>query len=351
MKNMINLIRNANASTLDTYKGIHWVLMELVSPYARGCAVIALSFLLVSVGCLSAIPLTLQHIYDAYARGDLELAQNYLWYTLLISISGSFFGTLHDHFREKTWNRNYFTINVTLAQKLFDRTYDEILGENSEIGAEQIESTKDRAQNILYLLLFEAPVVIISIVTATIFIFLICSQAGAGLIFLTIFNLTWFYLFNTTIDRKMKPIDKTFRRANRRLVEKLNLAASVKASGVEKRVVEEVGEEFKMPLEQDLYIWAYWFQKFDSIRRLVNACAPVGVVLYGITYTTMTVGELSAVTSWVFTVSREYGFIGNLMRQLTSQISRIKAARESLSKPPLFNFEAGIIYERNKDVS
>ncbi len=346
MQNSKRLFHEANASAIDTYRGVRWVLMELVSSHARTHAAIALSFLMLSVGCLTAIPFTLQFVFDAYAEGNSVLALHYVWYTAGVSIGAAVFGTLHDHYRERTWNRNYFTINLTLVRKLFERTYDEVLGENSEIGAEQIESTKDRAQNILYLLLFETPVVVASIISATLFIFLINTQAGVGLVLLTLFNLTWFYFFNTKIDEKMEPIDKAFRRTNRRLVEKLNLVASVKAAGVEKRVEDEIGEELKVPLEEDLKIWAYWFQQFDVFRRLINAIAPILVVMYGIAYASMTIGELTAVTSWVFMVSREYGFIGHLMRHLTSQVSRIKAAREALSKPPAFNFETGIIYER-----
>jgi hypothetical protein len=45
-------------------------------------------------------------------------------------------------------------------------------------------------------------------------------------------------------------------------------------------------------------------------------------------------------------ISREYGFIGHLMRHLASQVARIKATREALCKPPAFVYDTGITYER-----
>ncbi len=347
MRSFSTVLHEANTSAKETYDGCHWIFTKLVSRYARKQASLALICLLVSILCLMAIPLTLKYIIDAYAQEDQTAAIYYLGFTTVCAVVATIFGTLHDHFREKAWNRNYFTINIRLMRMLFSRTLDEILGENSEIGAEQIESTKDRAQNILYLLLFESPVVLATILSATIFIWFIDPVVGMCAICLTIFNLLWFFFFNTTIDAKMEIIDRDFRRAGRRLIEKLNLVLSAKAGGVEDKLVDETAAEIKGPLLADLKIWAYWFQYVDFTRRLVNALVPPATLLYGIVYSDWSTGSLAAISSWMFMISREYGFIGHLMRHLTSQVARVKAARQTLSTQSLFSYDKGLVYERS----
>ena len=227
------------------------------------------------------------------------------------------------------------------------RTLDEIVAENSEVGAEQIESLKDKVQNILYLFLFESSIVLTTIFTATGFVYVVDARAGICLTLLTAFNLTWFFLLNTSLDEKMEPVDLAFRRATRRIVEKLNLVASVKAAGVEEKMVAEIEAELAPPLAADFKVWGVWFLLIDTIRRLLNMLAPILLLMYGVTLHHWTPGTLAAVSSWAFMIANEYGFVGHLMRHLASLVARIKATREALSCAPAFNYNTGIVYERN----
>jgi ABC-type multidrug transport system fused ATPase/permease subunit len=229
---------------------------------------------------------------------------------------------------------------------MYSRTLDEIVAEDSEVGAEQIESLKDKVQNILYLFLFESSIVLTTIIAATGFMYLVDVYAGLFITALTIFNLLWFFILNTTLDEKMEPVDLAFRRATRRIVEKLNLVASVKAAGVEEKMVEEIASELTPPLQADFKVWGIWFLSIDTIRRVINMAAPILLLMYGVLTHTWTPGTLAAVSSWAFMISREYGFIGHLMRHLASQVARIKATREALSKAPAFNYHTGIVYRR-----
>lgn len=342
----MTLYRDARDSTAETYEGVRWVLSELISPYAKIRAAIALLFLFGSILCLTAIPFVMKYVIDAKAVGDITMALWYLNGILVIGVLATIFGSSHDHFREKAWNRNFFTIHVNLVHKLFRRTLNEIIGENSEVGAEQIESLKDRAQNIMYLLFFESPVVLVTIVTSTGFIFLIDASVGVAMCGLTAFNIAWFFFFNTYLDDKMGPIDEKFRRAGRRMIEKINMPSSIKTTGTELKIERQIGNEIAEPLAEDLKVWAYWFQLVDFWRRLVNTIVPYVVLYFGITSTNWSLGELAAISGWVWAISREYGFIGHLMRHLTHQISRIKATRLALSKEPNFTIDTGIIYER-----
>jgi len=346
MKTLIQIWRAANDSAAETFAGCKWVWDELVSPYARTQVGFSLTFLFLSTIGLMAIPYLMRDVIDAYSNNDTAFALFVLTIAMVVGLLQTFCNSLHDHFRERAWNRNYHTIHTTLVRKMYGRTLDEIVAEDSEVGAEQIESLKDKVQNILYLFLFESPIVMTTVIVATGFVYVVDVRAGVFLTLLTVFNLLWFFLLNTSLDSKMEPVDRDFRRANRRIVEKLNLFASVKAAGVEDKMVAEIGTELTPPLQADFKVWGIWFISIDSVRRVINMLAPILLLMYGVVTQEWTYGTLAAVSSWAFMISHEYAHIGHLMRQLASQVARIKATREALSYAPDFDYNIGITYER-----
>ncbi|MEK7639186.1 MAG: hypothetical protein AAB388_03435 [Patescibacteria group bacterium] len=342
------LYTNAALSAAETLTGCRWVLDELVGNEAKRQIVIALFCLFVGATATSvAVPFVMRFVIDSENVGNKEAT-----YLLLLALSGvltvgTVFGSFHDHYRERAWNQNFFTVHTRLVRKMFERPYDEIISEQSEVGAEQIESVKDKVQNILYLFLFESSIVFSTIIGATIFLFLTSTLAAVVAVLQTIFNLVWFFFCNAALDAKMGALDEQFRRFSRRTVEKLHMVASVKAGGVENKTAMQVGEEIKKPLAEDLQIWAYWFQRVDFSRRLINTLTPVGILAYGV-HESWTAGTLAAVSSLMFMISREYGFIGHLMRHLAAQVARIRATREALTKKPAFDYNTGIEFTEEK---
>jgi len=344
---MWKLFRDATASAHDTLEGCWWVFQELISTYARRRVLYALICLVAATAAAMATPFMMKYVIDAVIIDERWYAVQLLLALAVIGVFGTITRSLHDYFRESAWNRNYFTVHTRLVHKLYRRTLDEIVADSSEIGAEQIESLKDRVQNIMYLFLFESSIVLCTIVIASVFVFFLDPVAGFVAVGLTVFNLVWFFLFHASLDAKMEPIDLAFRKASRRIVEKLNLVSSVKAAGVEQKVEQQIGDELREPLAADFKIWGVWFQRLDYVRRTINGLVPVAVVLYGILNAGWSGGTVAAISTLVFLIAQEYGHVGHLMRHLTSQVARIKATRLALLNPPAFTYDVGIVYERS----
>lgn len=341
-----NLWTKASNSALETYQGCAWVFSELISAEAKADIVRSLSFLVLATMAGMATPFLIQYVIDAHGTGDTNEALLFLTGIGLAGIIGTIANSLQDHFREKVWIQNFYTVRVGLVNRMFRRSLNEIISEDSEVGPEQIDSVIEKVRTILYMFLFESSIVIATIAGATAFLFVIDLWVGVAAVLLTLFNITWFFFINASLDERMQPIDKDFRRATRRLVEKLSMALSVKSGGVEQKIEEQIGDELKKPLAADFAIWGIWFQWVDVSRRLVNTIAPVAILMFGVTSTDWSSGTVASVSSLVFMISREYGFIGQLMRHLASQVARIKATREALSIPPAFNYDEGIEYKR-----
>ncbi len=341
----MQLFRSARISARETYEGLRWVWDEMVSMQSRRHQTIALGFLVLTNLCLMAVPYAFKEVIDAHTSADFLTRNRWLWQTAVIAVGAALLNVVYDYFREHAWNNNYLNTNLTVLKKLFSRTIDELVNESSDIGIEQAESIKDRVQNILYLFMFELSVVFVTIMTATALVFTLDPVAGSMVLSLTLFNVLWFLFFNAKLDAAMDKIDKQFRRANRRMVEKLMFAQSVKAAGVEHKVARQVEAEISDPLRADLKIWAGWFLQIEAVRRIVNALVPIGIIWYGIAVSNWSAGTISAMFFWIFLISREYGFVGHLMRHLSSQVARLKAARKALSNEPAFCFDVGVSYQ------
>lgn len=331
----------------EMYKGLRWIWTDLLSFYGKKNALYALALLIVAMFMLMTIPLTMKEVIDAVHRNN---EQDAVWWLIFgtggVTLCAVLLISLHDHFRELAWNDNYASVTHSLVQKLFERPLETLLGENNEVGAEQIESAKDRVQNILYLLLFESAQVLTAIIPVILLTATIDLVAGIGIFFLTIGNICWFLYFNTLIDEKMGDIDRDFRRANRRLIEKMYFCFSVKAGGVEDKIQQQIIVELACPLEADKRIWAYWFLYVETVRKVLNYTIPITILLYGISTAKWTPGELTAISTWMFLISDKFGFLGHLMRHLTAQVARVKAVRNALTEPLPFTHNNGIVYTR-----
>ncbi|MEX0917930.1 MAG: hypothetical protein WDZ93_02140 [Candidatus Paceibacterota bacterium] len=332
----------------EMFEGIKWIWTEIIEQESRTNAKKAICFLIAAMFTLMFIPYTWKFVADAMHAGQTNLAL--LW--LVFGTGGAGLSTvalisLHDHYRERAWNSNYSSVVNSLVRKLYERILEELLGDGSEVGAEQIESTKDKVENILYMLLFESPQVLASITPAIIFMGVVDWRAGLVAFGLLVLNVLWFLYFNTRIDEKMGDLDEQFRTANRRMVEKMYFAYSVKAAGVEQKMQQQIAQEVAEPLMADLKIWAYWFIYVESVRKGINYVTPVLFLGYGIYSELWTVGDFLAIAAWFFLLTERFGLVGHFMRHLTANVARIKATREKLSKPSLFHFNKGTIYERS----
>lgn len=341
----MELLQRALASAQDTFVGLKWVNDEMITPEIRKHMLYALLFLIAGNTSLMLVPYTFGELLAAEQANDQLLSNQWIMFGVTTSITAALLSIGYDHFRERAWNAKYLTSNITVMGKLLERTIEELIDDKSEIGVEHAESIKDRVKNIIYLVLFDFSVVLVTIASANTLTFTVDGLTGWLLLLVTLFNLGWFFIWNAAIDEKMEVVDEEFRRASRRMVDKLTVAPlSIKSAGVEKKVEEQTRNEIQVPLKKDLHIWAIWFLKIETMRRVVNAIAPFAIILVGLRYGSLDPTKATAAFVWVFLVTREYGFIGHLMRHLAGEVARLKAARVALTQPPSFRTTSGAPY-------
>ncbi len=338
-------LRSVHVTYFETKETLTWVWNTILSEYGRQKVVISITLLLIALTISMADTYIAKEVIDCISAGDRERA---LILTLIgvggLMIVARLLTSVHEFTRELGWNNNYLSVISNLTQLFFSRTAGEMLNESNEVGAEQVESAKDRIQNILYMVLFECPVVVLGLLTATAFMFTIDMFAGIGMIVLVAGNVIWFLYCNALIDSKMESVDRGLRRANRRMIERWNFALSTKTSGVEDKIHHHIVEETKTPLDADKRIWAYWFIPLDFVRGSINVTTMTTVLSYGILYGNWSGGDFAAIFFWFTMAIDRFGYLGHLMRHLTSQVVRIKAVRTVLESQPKFRYDEGIVY-------
>lgn len=345
-RSLVDVLVSVRDTYYETKTSLFWV-WGILSPYGRRKAMLSTGVLLLALFVGMGVTYVAKEVIDALANNARDYA---LTLTIFgvggITVLTQLMTGYQAYTRELAWNDNYKSVINSLTALFFMRTAGEMVAENNEVGAEQVESAKDRIQNILYMILFEGPTFVLGMFTAALLIFTIDSLAGVSVFVLILLNIGWFLYFNSLIDEKMEEIDKGFRRANRRMIERWNFALSTKTNGVEDKVSEQISDEITEPLYADRAIWAYWFIPIDFIRGTVNNIALTGILCYGILYAQWSAGDFAAIFFWLMTMLDRFGYVGHLMRHLTSQVVRVKAVRVALSNEPLFRYDVGIVYNK-----
>lgn len=341
----MSLLKNAAASAYETYLGISWVYREMTAPQSRRQIPFAYLRLFGATLCLMALPYTINQIIEVIDSGDRADAAKWILGYGILSFLGMLLGVSYDILRERIWNRNYLSANLNTMHKLLRQTIETLMSSESKIGAEHVESIKDRVQNIMYLFLFELSTTLLLMISTTLFLFTGDFEGASVMLLLTLFNFGWFFVWNAEMNRRMKPVEEGFLTSQSMLVEFVTFATSVKAAGVERKVEGIVKDAITDPLGKDLHLWAIWWQRLEIIRKSVNVFVPLGVIYYGVLIDQWSLGTIAAMSAWIVVLTQEYGNIGHMMRHLASNVARLKEARVELEKLRPFEYDQGIIYQ------
>lgn len=330
----------------ETQAILSWVWLEIVSAKGRKYTIRALATMFATMLLTMSLTFVMKEIVNALAADQKTLAL----LLLLIGVGGLYLAAIlleayHDFMRELAWNDNYGSVVTGLSQLFFGRTVGEMIAEDHEVGPEQVESAKDRVQNILYLVLFEGSAVVTTVIAATLLMFTVDVMAASVMVGVTLANVGWFLYINSELDIKIKDIDEAMRRASRRTVEKWNFNMSTKTNGVEDKTCRQIQAEIAEPLKADMKLWAYWYIPVDLIRMAANSAVAVAILAYGIVWGHWSPGNFAAIFAWMSLVMEKYGFLGHLMRHMTSQVARIKAIHSFLTTEPPFSHEVGVEYQ------
>lgn len=327
-------------------KTLHWIIFNIMSGRARSLAVVAIVLMLFSVFVMTGSVYLVRFVVDALTRSNtLEAILILVFGMGSLLVLGQLLLSWHDHARERLWNDNFKNSAVVLTQLYFSRTVAELASESNGVGAEQVESGKERIRTLFQLVFFETTTVLAVFISSLLWSTLIDWVAGATIGLMIIVNLSWFAWINGQIASTSEKVDGSFRRANARLVERGQSMLSIKTLGAEGLASDLARREISSPLKADLFLWTRYIW-IDLRRSLFNIGVVVVLLVYGVEYAAWRAGDVAALCACLFSVNEKFGYVGHLMRQFAGEIARLKALRDYLTSQPAFANDEGIIYER-----
>lgn len=334
------------AAAREYGKTLHWIIYEVMSKRARELAALAIFLMLASVIFMTGAVYLIRLVVNALTNNDTERAVFVLVAgTGSLLVCGQLLLTWHDLAREKLWNDNFKNTAVVLTQLYFARSVEELSSETNGVGAEQVESGKERIRTLFQLVFFETTSIAAVFISSLLWASFIDWKAGTAICLLIAFNISWFGWINGKLARTCQKIDAAFRRSNARLVERGHSMLSVKTLGAEAIACDLARKEISSPLQADLFVWTN-YNWIDLRRSLVNIAVILTLLVYGVRYASWQAGDVAALCACLFSVNEKFGHVGHLMRQFAGEIARLKALRDHLTSKPAFDNNAGIIYER-----
>lgn len=344
MSLLLQKIANSKQALVETYGTIRWIWQDLLGVLGRKKSGNSVLLLMLTTLILHSGTYLTKAIVDALTVGHTDIV---LW--LLLGIGVVHFTSRscmawHARERELAWNDNHFHIRTRLNAFYFDRTMGELITEESDIGPEQIEAAQNKIDNLMHLILFSVSPALVTVVSGVVVIATLDLIAALIMSLMLGFNVLWFLYYNDTIALKITPVDKAFRRVSNRMGEYWTQFQSTKTSGVEDRVCQHIESDLREVLAADKAIWADWFIPLDVKRGVVNITSFFLFMLYGTYYAKWGPGDFTAMTIWTAMIGEKFSVIGGLMRHLTEYTTRIKAIRDTLTKPPAFCRHTGEVY-------
>jgi ABC-type multidrug transport system fused ATPase/permease subunit len=327
----INVWTELSLAVRNTRETVAWIWFDIIDVAGRRAIRDSLLLSLLSSLILLSAAYPTKLAIDAVAQSNTATA---LWWIIFggggILLSARLVDLGKDIRRERAWNENFRSVVTSLTRIFLAHTTGELTS-NDEIGPSQIESAWDHINSILELLFFGAIPKMIIMISGCLLLASIDALAAGGLVVMLVFNLAWFSYFNAKVSMETREVSRQFRQFGNRLTEWWYLFFSTKSAGVEDKILQQADEEVQVPLRGDWKAWSRWIKR-DVIRSLVNLIGATSILVFGVTMSRWSAGDLAAVSVWISLVTDQFSSVGSDLRHITKATTKLTDIRSH--KPP-----------------
>ncbi len=239
--------------------------------------------------------------------------------------------------REKGWNLNDRAMRTNLTIQWYKKTPGEVMSEDRDVGANQIESGANSLANLQFALYFTGVSIMATVVMLTGFLIWADAQAGLWITFVLFVNIVVIFYINHAIYNESKVIGKQMRNVINQLIEYWKNHTYIVGTGNEHTVLNWLSEAMAEPWERDYYRWGIWYAIVDGVRSALTAIALILIIYwYAHTWDTAT---FTSILAWLLVYRQQFWQIADTQRQITREIEKANALKVEFSKPE--NFDQG----------
>lgn len=312
------------APTMYSRKGMRYIYI------AAGCMLLANAVELVG-------PYFIGQLAAAHAGMEVNTFNQLLGALALVWIGGTTIERYGNNRREKGWSFNDRAMRINLTREWYKKTPQEILSEDRDVGANQIESGANSLERLQHATYFSGISIVATVFVLTSFLIITDARAGLAISGVLIVNLIVIFYINHAIHKEMKVVGKKMRAIHNQLIEYWKQHTYIVATGNERTVIDWLTDAMKEPWHRDYIAWGVWYAIVDGIRSSLTAIALVYIIYqYSWEWNTAT---FVSILGWLLIYREQFGQIAQTQRQLTREIEKVHALETEFRKEP--NFDQG----------
>ncbi len=329
---------------IDRFETLKWIWDELLNDRGRKKSSMLLFIILLSAAASVAQPYGIGLLFRAVDEKEFVFLYAGIGFLAAFGFVELGLRWWRQYIREQVFNVNIWHIPMMLTRAYFGKTLGELVAEDAEIDGGGVESTRDKIWTIQDRVLFD-----VSPNAATaLFALIACTWVGPtfglavlGYIFI---DLLFSYKQNNYMHRVLDPIDREFRRWNRRVRARWADVTTVKYNGVERRVEDDLSREIIPPITADFEVWGKWFPKRLFIQKSFGTLCRLSIYLYAGVLALEGRVAIEGLTLLVFSLERianSLQEISDSQRTVQENLIRVRAYRDALTKKPHFDYAKG----------
>ncbi|MDE1874731.1 MAG: ABC transporter ATP-binding protein [Patescibacteria group bacterium] len=329
----------------DTIKVFRWFWKEIIPIESKKKLRGMFIWLGITIIVSGLQPFAMGFVFTGLARsqGRVVLAGMASFAALLIILKT--IDRFQQRCREWVMGLNWEQMDDRISELFFEKSMAQHTHEGTRLSVSSINKGKSRFIDMQGLLLFDGIPTIIQLAVSIVFLLCLSFVSGCVMALLIAIYVVWSLYLNFRVALVCTPIEKDWRKLNRRRDERWEKVERVKVCGHEKLEVQEMTATFEGIIRRDMNFWL-WFIDVATLRSLVNSlcliiCASWGVWL--VWKGAWGIGLLYPLLSWATRVSENAWKLGDIEHKVSWNMPSVKLMIEALEIPPAIVDREGAI--------
>lgn len=235
-----------------------------------------------------------------------------------------------------------------LDERVSELVHEKTLGQHERYASRLNHATIDKgrwkALELLAMLAFQGTPTFLMVAISLVFLAYMAPMGGLVGCVIAVCYCAWSLYLNFNASSAMNPVEREFRRNNRKRVEAWEKIQRVHTNGTGRRDIEELSVHMNKIMRDDRLFWT-WFSGHAAWRMLLlQRCFQTFMMIWSahmIQAKTLDIGALFPLLYWTEQFAANLWMLSQIERHTARNIVPVQLMREALSIPPAFDMYAG----------
>jgi len=322
--------------TRETFRIFAWVWRKLVTPESKRKTRIYLMGLLVVIILQMIQPWLLGKAVDALNDKNVTLLFN-CFFAMFVSVTFQKLVSWHQwSTREWVLGINVGASDHSVTESFFEKSMGQHLREGSILSVANIDKGRSRCFEMQNLLLFDGLPILLVLLISYLSLWVLSPVSAAGMTTIVIIHIFWSFFLNKNVMEKCTPIERDFRRLNRRRFERWERIERVKTNGKEEEELNGMDETWADIIFRDRTFWL-WYIKHSAIRETINYyCfySVLAIAFWQVLQGRTSLGSLFPIATLAGQISMNLWQVGQIEQRLNQYMPSIRSMMQALEMPP-----------------